>query len=148
MERKVHGLDVPVVSASAICGAVDVATASVNLGVVVPIPNPTNVLSQKKLVAFAANDVLFANWTAPVPPAAFVEPPVERHEPAIAKHPLLRLRPPTETSDEVAVVKFPTPCTEKSDPGVEVPTPTSPFPVIVSAGVEDVANVLGDEVER
>ncbi len=31
----------------------------------------------------------------------------------------------------------------KSEPGVDVPTPTNPFVSIVSAVMEDVANVLG-----
>ena len=72
----------------------------------------------------------------------------ERQVPEIAKQPLAMFQPPVETRVEVAVVKFPTPCTERMEPGVEVPMPTSPFAVIVSAGVEEVANDEGEEVER
>ena len=84
MERKVHGLDVPVVSERASCAAVEVESARVYLGVVVPMPRPTSVLSKKKLEALLLNEVPFANCTAPVPPEAEVEPPVERQVPEIA----------------------------------------------------------------
>ena len=57
-------------------------------------------------------------------------------------------QPPVEVRVEVAVVKFADPCTERMEPGVEVPMPTSPFAFTVSAGVEDVANDDGEEVER
>ena len=50
-------------------------------------------------------------------------------------------QPPVETKLDVAVVRFTTPCTDKREPGVEVPTPTSPFEVMTSAGVEEVAKV-------
>lgn len=52
MERKVHGLEVPVVSERASCAAVEVESARVYLGVVVPMPRPTSVLSKKKLALF------------------------------------------------------------------------------------------------
>ena len=55
--------------------------------------------------------------------------------------------PPEETSDEVAVVKLATPPTESCEPGVEVPIPTRPLEVIVSAGVVEVAKVDGEEVD-
>ena len=57
-------------------------------------------------------------------------------------------QPPVETKLDVAVVKFATPCTEKREPGVEVPMPTRPLLEIVSAGVVDVANVVGEDVLR
>ena len=57
-------------------------------------------------------------------------------------------QPPVEVRVEVAVVKFADPCTEKREPGVEVPTPTRPLLEITSAGVEEVANDEGEEVER
>lgn len=49
-----------------------------------------------------------------------------RQVPLMAKHPLVKLMPPVEVSVEVAVVKFPTPCMERIEPGVEVPMPTLP----------------------
>ena len=87
-----------------------------------------------------------------VPPFAIPRVPVndesERQLPETAKQPAARLRPPVPYSEEVAVVRFVTPCTEKSEPGVEVPIPTRPLFVIVNAGVVEVANVEGEEVAR
>ena len=148
MLLSVQGFEVPVVSERASWGAVLVESASMNRGVVVPSPSPTSVLSKKKFEAFAAKDVPFANCTAPVPPAAEAEPPVERQVPLIAKQPAARLSPPVPTKVEVAVVKFATPCTENTEPGVEVPIPRLPFTSIVSAGVVEVAKVEGEEVAK
>ena len=56
-------------------------------------------------------------------------------------------QPPVETRVEVAVVKFAEPPIEKMEPGVLVPIPTSPLLLIVRAGVVEVANVEGEDVE-
>ena len=66
----------------------------------------------------------------------------------IAKQPLAMFHPPPETREEVAVVKFAEPPIENLLPGVEVPTPTLPFVSMVSAGVDEVAKVDGEDVER
>ena len=77
----------PLGSVSASCGAVEEAICTSQLGVVVPRPRAFLLLSQKKLVASPAKEVPLANCTAPVPPAALVEPFTERHVPFTEKHP-------------------------------------------------------------
>jgi hypothetical protein len=51
----------------------------------------------------------------------------EIQTPLIAKQPpFARLMPPVDWKVEVAVVKFAIPCTERSEPGVDVPMPMRP----------------------
>ena len=67
---------------------------------------------------------------------------------SIAKQPAAMFQPPVLESVDVAVVKLALPPTENREPGEEVAMPTKELGVIASAGVDDVANVLGDVVAR
>ena len=118
-------------SESASCGAEDEATERVNFGVEVPRPNVSRVSSQKKLVASPVKVVPFANCTAPVPPAAEVEPPVERQVLSTAKQPSVMLRPFAKVEVAVPVcAKFKT---ESPPEKVEVALPcTVRKPVVVA----------------
>lgn len=64
-------------------------------GVVVPIASALVVLFQLNWVLSPANAVPFANWTAPVPPAASVAL-LPTHTPFTAKHPPVKFTPPAK----------------------------------------------------
>ena len=57
---------------------------------------------------------------------------VARQLPPTAKQPVERLMPPpVEVNVDVPLAtKFPTPCTERSEPGVEVPMPMLPLDTV------------------
>ena len=55
--------------------------------------------------------------------------------PLIAKQPAVKLIPPVDWNVEVAVVKFPIPWTERSEPGEVVPMPTEPEAVMTNCVV-------------
>ena len=159
MERRVHAFDVPVVSESASCAAVAVAMLSVKRGVVVPNPRLPDVESQVKVVdACAVPNLTVDDAERPPVKRMSVEvelafepklvvgvnskgdPPrdaSERQLPLTAKQPAARLIPPVPYSEDVAVVRLATPCTEKREPGVVVPTPTLPAFVITKSVLLD-----------
>ena len=73
---------------------------------------PLKVWSADQLLADASSDALLI-----------------RQVPPILKQPVrILIPPPVEVNVEVPLAtKFPTPCTEKMEPGVELPMPTLPF---------------------